>query len=215
VTGELTPEVAAGDYNLAHAYLFTGSIEAARPFVRRALTEHPDDYLAQMAGGEFEYFSGDCARAIQFTDQARPAYAQAPGTLDLLTDPENVAILAWCLRQQGNMARVDEMYEVFKIQFAPPTAPGYFDGIMARMAAAVGDRNVLEAHLRVLVDTGSMSFAFVRHEPMIKEYLADATIVKLLDQLEVRRAENRKTLPRTSMKIAIPPPKAVEATAHR
>jgi tetratricopeptide (TPR) repeat protein len=215
VTGELTPEVAAGDYNLAHAYLFTGSIEAARPFVRRALTEHPDDYLAQMAGGEFEYFSGDCARAIQFTDQARPAYAQAPGTLDLLTDPENVAILAWCLRQQGNMARVDEMYEVFKIQFAPPTAPGYFDGIMARMAAAVGDRNVLEAHLRVLVDTGSMSFAFVRHEPMIKEYLADATIVKLLDQLEVRRAEMRKTLPRTSMKIAIPPPRAVEATAQR
>jgi TolB-like protein/DNA-binding winged helix-turn-helix (wHTH) protein/Tfp pilus assembly protein PilF len=215
VTVELSPEVAAGDYNLAHAYLFTGAIDAARPIVRRALAKHPEDYLAQLARSELEYFSGDCARAIQSTEQARPAYAQPRGAIDLLTDPDNAPILAWCLRQQGNTARVDELYEVFKIQFAPPTAPGYYDGIMARMAAAVGDRNALEAHLRVLADSGSMRFAFVRHEPMIQEYLADATIVKLLDQLEVRRAEMRKTLPRTSMKIAIPPPRAAEATAQR
>jgi tetratricopeptide (TPR) repeat protein len=44
-------------------------------------------------------------------------------------------------------------------------------GLLARMAAANGDRDALVRHLKELVDSGSMAFAFARHEPMIQSYL--------------------------------------------
>lgn len=197
-------ESGGATYTLAHAYLFTGNIEAAREVVNRAVQARKDDFLVQLARGELQYFSGDCAGAIQYTGQGRPAYAQPPGAIDLMTDPENVAIYTWCLRSVGDKARVEELNKVFHLQFQPPTMPGAYDGLKARMAAAVGDRKGLLTHLRVLEQTRSMDFAFVRHEPMIQEYLPDPEIRKLLDTLEARSAEWRKIIPKSSMRVPIP-----------
>jgi TolB-like protein/DNA-binding winged helix-turn-helix (wHTH) protein/tetratricopeptide (TPR) repeat protein len=204
LTVELGPESAAGSYNVAHVHMFSGNVEAARPVVSNAIKKFPEDFLAQLSLGELEYFSGNCARAIQFTLQARPAYAQPAGAIDLITDPDNVPIVVWCLRQEGNDARARELYQVFQLQFAPPITPGVHDGLKARMAAAAGDRQALVDNLRVLVETNSMGFAFLRQEPMIQPYLQDAQVTALLDTLEAHRAEWRRIIPKSSMRVPIP-----------
>ena len=77
------------------------------------------------------------------------------------------------------------------------------DGVQARMAAAIGDRRALVQHLQVLVETKSMAFAFARHEPMIQPYLQDPEVKALLDTLDARRAEWRRILPKSSMRVPI------------
>ena len=44
----------------------------------------------------------------------------------------------------------------------------------------------------------------MRHEPMIQPYLKDPEVVALLDKLEERRAEWRRIVPKSSMRIPVP-----------
>ena len=122
----------------------------------------------------------------------------------MMTDPENVPMLTWCLRKQGNTERANQLYEAFVRQHAPPVVPGAFDGDLARMAAAVGDREALLTHLRTLVETNSMRFAFAPHEPMIQPFRDDREVSALLATLEARKAEWRRIIPKSSMRVAIP-----------
>ena len=63
------------------------------------------------------------------------------------------------------------------VKYAPPYDPGINGGLLARMAAANGDRRALVRHLKELVDSGSIAFAFVRHAPMIQPYLKDPEVI--------------------------------------
>ena len=204
VSGELNPQGAGGEFNVAHVNLFAGNIEAARNVVERAMATKSDDYLAQLAQAQLQYFTGSCRGAVRSTELARPAFAQPEGSIDLITDVDDVPILVWCLRQSGNTARAKLLTDVFARQFAPPLTPGVFDGVQARVAAAAGDRAGLVTHLRALVDSHSMQFAFVRHEPMIQPYLSDPDVKRLLDLLDARRAEWRQIIPKSSMRVPIP-----------
>jgi hypothetical protein len=94
--------------------------------------------------------------------------------------------------------------QVFNVQYAPALDAGADIGLLARLAAANGDRQNLQSLLDRLVESNSMSFTFVRHEPMILPYLGDAAIVARLDRLEARRAEWRKIVPKSSMRVPIP-----------
>lgn len=199
----LNPESAGSDYNIAHIQLFAGNIEAAKPVVRRAMAERPDDYLAQLAQAELQYFTGDCAGAVHSTELARPAFRQPAASLDLFTDRDNVPVLIWCLRQQGNLARARELARVFELQNGV-ILRGAFDGSRARVAAGVGDRDALVAHLKAVDDSHSMGFTFARHEPMIQPYLADPEVKRLLDSIDARRAEWRRIIPMSSVRVAIP-----------
>ena len=96
------------------------------------------------------------------------------------------------------------MSRVYNVQFAPPATAGLMESGRARMAAATGDRDALIAHLGALVKTRSMDFTFVRHEPMIQPWLKDPEVVALLDKLEERRAEWRRIVPKSSMRVPVP-----------
>jgi TolB-like protein/DNA-binding winged helix-turn-helix (wHTH) protein/Tfp pilus assembly protein PilF len=204
ICSKLNPRNVAGLFNIARTQLFAGDIAAARKAVQKALARNPEDRFAQLAQGKLQYFTGDCAGALRSIAQARPALNRPEGALDLFHNDEDADIFVWCLRQQGNSARAAEMSRVFNVQNAPPVTAGLFDGALARMAAATGDRDALVAHLGALAKTRSMGFTFVRHEPMIQPYLKDAEVVALLDKLEERRAEWRRVLPKSSMRVPIP-----------
>jgi hypothetical protein len=167
------------------------------------MAERPDDYLAQLAQAELQYFTGDCAGAVHSTELARPAFRQPAASLDLFTDRDNVPVLIWCLRQQGNLARARELARVFELQNGV-ILRGAFDGSRARVAAGVGDRDALVAHLKAVDDSHSMGFTFARHEPMIQPYLADPEVKRLLDSIDARRAEWRRIIPMSSVRVAIP-----------
>ena len=72
------------------------------------------------------------------------------------------------------------------------------------MAAAIGDRETLVANLRSLIESKSMDFAFVRHEPMIQPYLKDPQVARLLEILDARHAEWRRIIPKSSMRVPVP-----------
>jgi TolB-like protein/DNA-binding winged helix-turn-helix (wHTH) protein len=204
VCTDLNPQSAAGLFNVAHIRLFAGDIAAGKLAVQQAIAAKPADYLAQLAQAELQYFTGDCAGSVQSMSLARPAYDQPAGALELLTDPEHVAIFVWCLRRQHDTSRVADLSKAFDIQYGPPVYPGLFEGWRARMAAATGDRDALIRHLGDLAKTRSMMFAFSLHEPMIQPYLQDPEVRSLLDRLEARRAEWRKILPKSSIRVPIP-----------
>ena len=67
---EANPESADGAYNMAHIYLFSGDVDAARPLVQRAMAEHSQDRLALFAQAELQYFTGDCGGAIRSLELA-------------------------------------------------------------------------------------------------------------------------------------------------
>ena len=201
---KLNPRNVAGLFNIARIQLHAGDVPAARNAVKEALARMPEDRFAQLAHGQLQYFTGNCAGALRSIAQARPALNRPEGALDLFHNPQDADIFVWCLRQQGNLARVAEMSRVFNLQNAPPVTAGLFDGALARMAAATGDRDALVAHLAALAKTRSMQFAFVRHEPMIQPYLKDPEVVALLDKLEERRAEWRRIVPKSSTRVPIP-----------
>ena len=201
---KLQPEGAACAYSIARVEMLSGDIAAARKTVLDAITRNPQSSKIQLAQGELQYFIGDCAGALRSIAQARPEYARTEGALDLRHHEDGVAIFAWCLRKQGETARLAAMNRVFIAQFAPPVTAGVFENWRARMAAATGDREALVAHLTALVNTRSPDYTFVRHEPMIQAYLKDAEVVALLDKLDARRAEWRRILPKASMRVPIP-----------
>jgi TolB-like protein/Flp pilus assembly protein TadD len=199
----LNPESAAGIYNEAYISLYSGNLAAARPIVERARREKPADYLSQLAHAELLYFSGDCAGSLESLLGARPAFTRPASSLDLIVDQTDVPIMQWCLRRLGRNTRADEVARVFNAQYAPPYDAGISSGLLARMAAANGDRDALVRHLKELVASNSMAFAFVRHEPMIQPYLKDSTVVALLDELDARRQEWVKILPKSSMRVPV------------
>ena len=200
----LNPQSAASAYTIAHVQLYSGNVDAARPVVRRAIAERPGDFLAQLAQAQLQYFTGDCGGAIQSLELGRPGYKQPAGSYPLMFNREEAVILVWCLRKQGDSTRAQDFARAFDLQMAPPITAGVMDGIQARMAAASGDRPALVQHLEALVKTNSMGFAFARHEPMIQPYLQDPKVKALLDTLDARRAEWRKLLPKSSMRVPIP-----------
>ena len=203
----------AGLFNIASIQLRAGNVPAARNAVQEALAKKPEDRFAQLAQGQLQYFTGDCAGALRSIAQARPALNQPEGALDLFHNGEDADIFVWCLRQQGNSARAAEMSRVFNVQLAPPITAGLFDAALARMAAATGDRDALLTHLTALANTRSLDFTFVRHEPMIQPWLKDPKVVALLDKLEERRVEWRRIVPKSSMRIPVPGITAAPAVA--
>ncbi len=204
------PQSAAGWYNVAHVLLLEGRLDEARAVVREIVDRQPDDFLAQLALGELRYFESDCANSIESLIRARQPLGHLPASLNLLNDPATVPILTWCHRSVGDHERVQELRRAFEIQLDPQwrLGPSAIDGLRVRMAAALGDRDALVRHLRALADSPSMSFALVRHEPMIQPYLDDAEILALLARLHARRAEWQKIVPKNSVRVA------VKAAAH-
>ena len=200
----INPKNAAGWYNVAHIHLVAGNIAAARPVVQEVMKLHPTDYLALRARAELQYFEHDCAGSIESLVLAQPELGQQPASLDVVNEVESVPMLTWCQRMQGNETRARELAHAFELAFTAPTAPGELDGLRARMAAAMGDRGALISHLGALARTKSMLCAFTPHEPMIQAYLQDPQVKKLLDTLEARRAEWRRILPKTSVRVPVP-----------
>jgi TolB-like protein/DNA-binding winged helix-turn-helix (wHTH) protein len=203
ISGRLNPQSAAGHYNDAYIRLYSGDIAGARPIVERARKERPADYLSQLAQAELRYFEGDCPGSLESLLGARPVFSWPAPSLNLFIDQTDVPVMQWCLRQLGRDTRADEVMRVFNLQYAAPYDPGINGGLLARMAAANGDRDAVVKHLNELVDSGSMAFAFVRHEPMIQPYLKDSTVVALLDELDARRQEWVKILPKSSMRVPV------------
>jgi len=205
ITQQVNPRSAAGWYNLAYINLAQGKAEAAQAIVEEGLRLHPEDFLALRARAELRYFRGDCAGSIESLLQAQPAFAQPTSSLDLVSGESNsVPMLVWCLRKQGNFTRVAEILQTLERQLPGTYAGGYFDGLAARMAAATENRQLLIARLRKLLDSGSMQFTFSRFEPMIGPYLEDPDIKPLLARLEERRAEWRRIIPMSSLRVPIP-----------
>lgn len=199
----MNPESSAGWYNVAHVLMFAGDLQQARRVVQEISARQTDDFLAQLAQAEMHYFDGDCTNSIKSLIRARPPLGRAPASLNLLTDPAAVPMLAWCHRSLGNQERVDELREAFESQIAPQWKLGPFgiDGLRVRMAAALGDRDELVRQLASLAAGPSMSFAFVRHEPMIQPYLRDAEVLALLARLDQRRTEWQRILPKNSLRV--------------
>jgi TolB-like protein/DNA-binding winged helix-turn-helix (wHTH) protein/tetratricopeptide (TPR) repeat protein len=204
VCTKLHPEGAACAYSIARTEMLSGDITAARKTVLEAMTRNPQSSMIQLAQGELQYFIGDCAGALRSIAQARPEFARTEVALDLRYHEDGVAIFAWCLRKQGEAARAAALNRMFIAQHAPPVTAGLFEHRRARMAAAMGDRDALVAHLTALANTRSPDDSFVRHEPMIQAYLMDAEVVTLLDKLDARRAEWRRILPKASMRVPVP-----------
>ena len=201
---KLLPEGAACAYSIAHVAMLSGDIAAARKTVLDAMTRNPQSSTIQLAQGELQYFLGDCAGALRSITQARPDFARTEVILDLRHHEDGVAIFAWCLRKQGETARVAALNRLFIAQHAPPVTAGVYEARRAQMAAATGDREALVAHLTALANTRSPDYTFVRHEPMIQPYLQDAEVVGLLDKLDARRAEWRRILPKASTHVPVP-----------
>ena len=201
---KLNPEGAACAYIIARVAMLSGDIAAARKTVLDAMTRNPQSSMIQLAQGELQYFIGDCAGALRSIAQARPEFARKEVGLDLRHHEDAVAIFAWCLRKQGETARVAALNRLFIAQHAPPVTAGVYEARRAQMAAATGDREALVAHLTALANTRSPDYTFVRHEPMIQPYLKDAEVVALLDKLDARRAEWRRVLPKASTHVPVP-----------
>jgi TolB-like protein/DNA-binding winged helix-turn-helix (wHTH) protein/Flp pilus assembly protein TadD len=201
---KLEPLAATCAYSTSHAQVLSGDLASARKTVLEAETRDPQNALIQTARGELQFFSGDCAGALQSVSRSHPGFLEPEKDLDLLHYNDDVAMVAWCLRERGDSARVAEMTRVFNRQYAPPVTAGMFEIWRARMAAATGDRSALVNHLKALVNTHSPELVFVKHDPMIMPWLRDPEIVALLDELEARRAEWRRVLPRASTRVAVP-----------
>ncbi len=201
---KLHPGGAVCAYSMARVAMLSGDIAVARKTVLDGMARNPQSSAMQLAQGELQYFTGDCAGALRSIAQARPEFARTEVILDLRYHEDGVAIFAWCLRQQGDTARAAALDRMFIAQHAPPVTAGLFEHRRARMAAAMGDREALVAHLAALANTRSPDYSFVRHEPMIQAYLEDAEVVALLDKLDARRAEWRRALPKASMRVPVP-----------
>jgi TolB-like protein/DNA-binding winged helix-turn-helix (wHTH) protein len=204
ITQLVNPRSGAGWYNLAHINLVSGKIGAAQAIVEEGIRLHPQDFLALRARAELQYFRGDCAGSIESLLQGQPELAQPTTSLDVVREINAVPMLVWCLRKQGDVTRVAEILQAYERQLPGTYRGGYFDGLAARMAAATEDREALIARLRVLADSHSVQFAFSKYEPMIQAYLEDRDVKPLLAKLEERRAEWRKIIPKSSMRVPIP-----------
>ena len=213
ISALLNPATAHGVLFLVDMRLNSGDIADARKLVQQARAQMPEDSFTQLALADLQYNTDDCAGFLRSSASVVPAYAKPTDTLDLSMNPAQATVFVWCLRRQGNTVRAAEIGRMFDAQFAPPTAPGMFDGWRARMAVARGDRAALVTHLTALAQTKSMSFAFGAREPMIQPYLHDPEVKALLDRLEARNAEWRRIVPKSSMRVPIPGITAADAAA--
>ena len=98
---KLNPRNVAGLFNIARIQLLAGDVPAARNAVTEALARKPEDRFAQLAQGQLQYFTGDCAGALRSIAQARPALNRPEGALDLFHDPQDADIFVWCLRSRA------------------------------------------------------------------------------------------------------------------
>ncbi len=201
---EVAPDSAAGWQSAAHILLLSGDVEGARKYVQEVTAVKPGDYQAILAQSELQYFTGDCHGALRSLIAAQPTLDQPGPALRLMVEIDLVPILVWCQRQTGNTQRAMELVEVFNRLLAPPVCPGLMDGIQARVAAAIGDRKSLIAHLNQLLESRAIQVGFAPHEPMIQPFLNDPVVAALLAKLDARGAEWRKVIPKSSMKVPIP-----------
>jgi TolB-like protein/DNA-binding winged helix-turn-helix (wHTH) protein len=204
----IAPENAAHRYIAAKTELVAGNLPEARAIVASALRELPGDHQTQLARAELEYFSDDCAAAVPSLLIALPKLAQPEAALDVMLDAPNTPILVWCLRKLGSQVRATEIARVVNRCLADPIKPGTYDAVLARLAAATGDRAGLLRHLRRLDESRSMHPTFVRHEPMIKPWLDDREVLEMLERIDARRAAWRRGLPLAPTKVPIPDPPA-------
>src|SRR5690348_6234065 len=204
ICSRLSPENTAGLFNIARIQLHAGDLPAAGATVNEALARGPEDRFTRLAQIQLQYYANDCAAVLQSIAQARPALSRREGALDLVLGDPDADLFVWCSRQRGNGAQAARMNRDYRKQNAPSVTPGLYQSGLARMAAASGDRDELVARLRALIRTPSMSFTFARHEPMIQPYLKDSDVAALLDALDVRRAQWRKVLPKSSMRVPVP-----------
>ena len=201
---ELAPESDLGWQASTHVLLLSGDISGARRMVAQAAETKPGDHRKWLAQADLQYFTGDCAGAIGSLLTARPALGQPAASLNIMFDLEWVPMLVWCQHQVGNFARARELVEVFDRVLAPPTCPGLQDGTLARVAAANGDRQALIKHLTRLANTRAVQITFAPHEPMIQPFAKDAEVNALLATIEARRAEWRRIIPKSSMRVPTP-----------
>jgi TolB-like protein/DNA-binding winged helix-turn-helix (wHTH) protein/Tfp pilus assembly protein PilF len=201
---KLAPNSATCVFSLARTEMISGDMSAARKTVLEAVTRDPQNPQILLAQGELQYFTGDCAGALRSIAQGRPDYDQTEAALDLFHYNDDVAMFTWCLRQQGLTERVAEMSRVFNLQYAPPLTAGLFESTRARMAAAMGNRDALITQLTALANLPSPDLAFTRQEPMIQPWLKDREVVALLARIEARRAEWRRVVPKSSMRVPVP-----------
>ena len=212
---KLAPNSATCVFSLARTEMISGDITTARKTVLEAITRDPQNPQILLAQGELQYFTGDCAGALRSIAQGRPGYDQTEAALNLFHYSDDVAMFTWCLRQQGLTERVAEMSRVFNLQYAPPLTAGLFESTRARMAAATGNRDALITQLTALANIPSPDLAFTRHEPMIQPWLKDREVVALLDKIEARRAEWRRVVPKSSMRVPVPGITAAPAVASQ
>lgn len=201
---ELSPENATGWGEAAIALMRAGKPSEARVFVDEALAKMPNDDQSLLALAELQYFEGDCAASVQTMKAARPSLAQPGESIAILSELVSIGTYTWCLRQTGDLKRANEMRRVVETALKPPLAPGLYDGLLARMAAAVGDREALVKHLAALANTRAVQFDFSMHEPMIQPWVHDPAVRHSLDAIETRRAEWRGMLPKASLRVQVP-----------
>lgn len=200
----VNPETAAGWYNVAHIQMFdVGDVTAARKVVSEAMRRHPGDFLSHRINAELQYFQGNCALAVEAYERALPSLAQHFASLEFL-NTHAIPAYAWCLRKLGKKAHLDEVMRRFETGHPASVTGSEIIALKARLAAATENRDALLSNLRVLAERKSMAFVFSRHEPMIQPYLADPQVKLLLARLEERRAEWRKVLPKSSMRVPVP-----------
>lgn len=182
-----------------------GNIAAAERIAVDIQRQHPTDLWALLTRAELQYFTGDCAGALVNQLRANPTLGNPPESLDIAAagDWEVAPIHMWCLRQQGKLARLSEILQAWDTGAGPPTSPDV-DLIRARTYAARGDRDGLIENLRRLVNGKSPASPFSIQEPMFQAYLRDAEVMALMATLDARRAEWRRIIPKSSMKVPIP-----------
>ncbi len=204
IARKISPDSAAGWYATSRALLMSGDIPGAREFIHEAVTTKPADYQSLFAQAELQYYEGDCTGAIQSLILANPSLAQPAPALFVMPELDHLPIVVWCQRQTGNVARAQEIAQQANRVLAPPMCPGIMEGVLARMAAANGDRAALIAHLEALLKTRAYQFTFAASEPMIQPLLRDPEVSALLAKMAARGAEWRKTLPKSSTRVPVP-----------
>ena len=84
---QIDPQSGAGPYNVGHILMFSGDLAGARSVIQAANAQQSPDFLARLALAELQYFTDDCAGAVQTMVLARPGLGRPPSSVDLIQDP--------------------------------------------------------------------------------------------------------------------------------
>jgi hypothetical protein len=153
---------------------------------------------ALRALAELQYFTGNCAGSIESLVRSDRSLGSAQATDIVGSAVIDWEVIPWLLTRQGEIAKS------WDLAFRRPSTPDV-GACRARAYAARGDRKGLLEELHLLVDGKSPIRPFSRFEPMIQPFLKDADVRRLLETLDARCAEWRGILPRSSMRVPIPP----------